>query len=286
MTNDLGGRPASQEIGREAPVSVIIPCYSCADTIERAVESVMAQTVRPAEIWLIEDGTEDGGRTLAKLHQLQRCHGDTVPIGVIPLERNLGCAVARNAGWDACTQPYVTFLDADDSWHPRKLEIQYNWMREHSDVVMTGHKWLWIPPGKFESEPLDRWKAQKVSPSMQLLRSRFSTITVMLRRDLPYRFTNSKRSSDFDMWLKIILDGHSAWRLGVPLARVYKAPYGAGGLSGNLWEAEKAELGSYWRQVQEHRLRLVTFALLVPWSVAKYVQRLVIIGIRRRALTR
>ncbi len=54
------------------PVSVVIPCYRCADTIERAMESVMAQTVAPTEVRLVEDGSGDDGRTLAMLYIIRQ----------------------------------------------------------------------------------------------------------------------------------------------------------------------------------------------------------------------
>ena len=101
------------------PVSVVIPCYRCADTIERAVESVIAQTASPAEVWLVEDGSGDDGRTLAVLHELRQRHSGEVSIEVISLGKNFGCAVARNTGWDASPQLYIAFLDADDAWHRR-----------------------------------------------------------------------------------------------------------------------------------------------------------------------
>lgn len=53
------------------PVSVVIPCYCCEGTIERAVGSVMKQTALPVEIFLVDDASPDHGRTLNKLRQLQ-----------------------------------------------------------------------------------------------------------------------------------------------------------------------------------------------------------------------
>ncbi|MHB1099234.1 MAG: glycosyltransferase family 2 protein, partial [Burkholderiales bacterium] len=109
----------------KVPVSVIIPCYRCAETIARAVDSVLKQTLPPEEILLVEDCSGDDGNTLAVLHSLQQ---NNPFIRVIPLAKNGGPAAARNAGWDAAKQPYIAFLDADDAWHPKKLEIQYSWM--------------------------------------------------------------------------------------------------------------------------------------------------------------
>jgi len=116
-----------------APVSVVIPCYRCGATIKRAVDSVAAQTLRPAEVILIEDGS--GDNTLEQLYRVQGEHPKDW-IKIIALEKNSGPSFARNTGWDAATQPYIAFLDADDSWHPQKTEIQYQWMAAHPKVCV------------------------------------------------------------------------------------------------------------------------------------------------------
>ncbi len=51
------------------PVSVVIPCYCCEDTIERSVVSVMNQTGLPIEVILVDDASPDQGRTLSKLRE-------------------------------------------------------------------------------------------------------------------------------------------------------------------------------------------------------------------------
>lgn len=120
-----------------ADVSVVIPCYRCSDVIERAVTSVWEQTLRPAEVILVDDCSGDG--TVDTLYALQKKFPPNW-IKVIELEQNSGPGEARNAGWAAASHSYVAFLDADDSWHPQKIEIQYSWMIEHPDVVLTGHE--------------------------------------------------------------------------------------------------------------------------------------------------
>ena len=121
-----------------APVSVIIPCYRCADTIKRAVHSVCSQTLLPQEIIMIDDGSDDAGTTLAAMVQLKSASGNT-PIRIFSLEKNAGPAEARNVGWEASTQCYLAFLDADDAWHPGKLEAQCGWMQLHPNVALCGH---------------------------------------------------------------------------------------------------------------------------------------------------
>ena len=96
-------------------VSVVVPCFACAGTIERAVASVAAQTCRPLELILVNDASLD--ETAACL---QRLH-DQYPewVHVVHLAVNVGAGEARNAGWSVAKGKYIAFLDADDSWHPR-----------------------------------------------------------------------------------------------------------------------------------------------------------------------
>ena len=101
----------------------------------------------------------------------------------------------------------------------------------------------------------------------------------MMLSSLPYRFTNPMGNEDFSMWLRIILDGYSAWRLELPLAYVHKAPYGEGGLSKNLWGMEKTELSTYWTLLQEKRLNIIVFAAIAPWSLFKFLRRLLLVKV-------
>lgn len=282
ISEQLAAPGPDQRWGERLPVSVVIPCFSCADTIERAVVSVMEQTALPAEVWLVEDGSTDEGRTLAKLYDLCERFSDETTIAVISMGSNQGPSVARNRAWDASSQFYVAFLDADDAWHPRKLELQYGWMREHPEVVLTGHRWPWVRGNEpFGPIPLN-WRAWRVSPLRELLSNRFSTSTVMINRKLPYRFAEDDRlSHDFDLWMRIILDGLPAWRLELALTHIYKAQHGSGGLSKDLWPMGRSEREMYWRRVKEGRLRFGAFALLLPYLLLKFGRRMVIVNFRR-----
>ena len=57
-----------------APVSVVIPCYRCASTIQRAIQSVIAQILKPAEVILVDDAS--GDETLAVLKEFEQQHPD------------------------------------------------------------------------------------------------------------------------------------------------------------------------------------------------------------------
>lgn len=260
---------------KRVPVSVIIPCYRCVDTIERAVASVVAQTRPPQELILVDDASPDG--TLDVLKKLRSRIGSEW-VKIIALQENSGPSVARNTGWDAATQPYIAFLDADDSWHPKKLEVQYGWMAKNPSVALTGHARIWVRSQLPDSGLPEDWQAKRISPGLLLLSNRFSTPTVMLRQDLPYRFEPEKRySEDYLLWLQIALDGYPVWLLKLPLAYIYKAPFGEGGLSAQLWEMEKGQLDTYHRLRAQGRISWFTFAALSVYSLLKCLRRLAII---------
>jgi len=132
-----------------APVSVVVPCYRCVATIERAIASVAAQTLRPVEVVLVEDASGDD--TLAVLHSIQARYGDWVK--VVACATNRGAATARNIGWNLATQAYIAFLDADDTWHPQKIAIQDAYMLDMPGVAPGRHLCLQLETGAAVGPP-------------------------------------------------------------------------------------------------------------------------------------
>jgi glycosyltransferase involved in cell wall biosynthesis len=265
-----------------APVSAVIPCYRCAATIGRAVESVAAQTQRPAELFLVDDASGDG--TLEALRGLAARHGDWVRVIEQPVNR--GAADARNAGWSAATQPYVAFLDADDAWHPRKIEIQYGYMKVHPEVVLCAHRHEVLDSPEVPDRPVGEVSAERV-PRASLLRSNnfFAPTMMMLKRELPQRFLSGRRHvDDHLLWMQIVCSGRELVRLSPRLAYTYKRPFGEGGLSGQLCIMQKSELANYWILRREGAIGLGSAVALSAWSLAKFMRRLVMVALRRARL--
>ncbi|HWF19900.1 MAG TPA: glycosyltransferase family A protein [Verrucomicrobiae bacterium] len=96
-------------------VSVIIPTYNRARTIERAINSVLSQTWTPIEIIVVDSWSTD--RTVELLAQ----YGDKVRL--ISQEK-MGPGFARNAGIKAAKGEIISFLDSDDEWLPEKTARQ------------------------------------------------------------------------------------------------------------------------------------------------------------------
>ena len=98
-----------------AKVSIIIPSFNSAHFVVDAVESVLKQTVHSTEIIVIDDGSTDDtqARLAPRRDRITVIH-----------QNNAGLSGARNTGLRAASGEWVAFLDADDAWHPRKLELQ------------------------------------------------------------------------------------------------------------------------------------------------------------------
>ncbi|PZQ14087.1 MAG: glycosyl transferase [Rhodanobacter denitrificans] len=112
-----------------AVVSVIMPVYNAESTLQRSIDSVLGQTHRALELIAVDDGSSDGS---AALIEAQRQHDARVRL---IRQANAGVAAARNAGIAAATGSHVAFLDSDDWWHPRKLELQLAQMQRQSAQV-------------------------------------------------------------------------------------------------------------------------------------------------------
>src|SRR5438045_582672 len=200
-------------------VSVVIPCWRCADVIGRAFASVTAQTLQPREIFLIDDASGDG--TLAALHEL----ASRLPDGMVKvrsLSRNGGPGIARNAGWDAARGDYVAFLDADDAWHSRKLEIQMDWVARHRFVDLCGHGSQLRNAGGPEPILHGAAAANAVSLFDVLFKNPILTRTVVLKREIPHRFGGRAVLEDHLLWIELLAAGKKCCVLDQPLAFCFR----------------------------------------------------------------
>ncbi|MDD5056764.1 MAG: glycosyltransferase family 2 protein [Sideroxydans sp.] len=263
-----------------APVSVIIPCYRCANTIQRAVDSVTAQTMPAQEIILIDDFSNDEKKTLNTLDCLRQKYQKS-NIKILRLEKNCGPGSARNAGWDVATQPYLAFLDADDSWHPNKLEIQYQWMAAHPNVVLSGHQSVKIAIDATLPILPEKLSARSVNRSRLIFSNCFPTRSVMLKREITPRFIPGKRyAEDYLLWLTIVFGGQPAYVLNMPMAYSFKEEFGEGGLTGNLWKTQRGVLDTYQRLYKTGLISNPVLILIMGFSTLKYFRRWLIVRCR------
>ncbi|NOU40005.1 MAG: glycosyltransferase family 2 protein [Methylotenera sp.] len=270
-----------------ASVSVIIPCYRCSETIARALASVATQTMLPKEVILVEDASPDNGLTLQALNEQAAKYADSFEVKVIVLNHNQGAANARNVGWSVASQPYIALLDADDAWHPQKIEVQYQFMLKNPQVVLCGHDAKMVTDDSQPDWPLGGCDFKTISKTRLLISNPFVTPSVMMKKDIVLRFNPTKRYvDDHLLWLQIAFDDYKVVKLSPALVAIYKPMFGASGLSSHLWAMEKAELGNYWLLYKNKNIGFILVATLSVYSLAKYLRRLIIVSLRRAAFVK
>jgi len=255
-------------------VSVVIPCWRCASTLPRAVGSVLSQTVKPLEVILVDDGNVD--ETPAVLRELA-AQSPTL-VRVVSLAENRGPGGARNAGWDAARGDLIAFLDADDAWHPRKLELHLGWLSTGPQVVMSGHKSMLCSEGVEAPRIGPNLVARRAQLGRMLISNPFQTRTVIIRRDVRLRFAG-RYSEDLCLWLQLVASGAPCYVLDAPLACIFRPEFSTGGMSSALWMHEKGELAALAALRRTGGINGVGWVLASGWSLAKFVRRVVIRGV-------
>jgi glycosyltransferase involved in cell wall biosynthesis len=258
-------------------VSVVVPCYRCTGTLDRAIESVLAQTELPKELILVDDAS--GDETLAALYSWR----DRLPnfIRVLALSVNQGAGAARNAGWAIAEGEYIAFLDADDSWQPNKIATQYRFMLSHPEVVLSGHGHsigivlennLMLYP--IPIVDIQWWRLLAKNP--------FVTPSVMVRKDVVPRFWAGRRyMEDHLLWMELALDKRRVVRLNMPLAILHKEQVGVAGLSSHIRAMSKADITNYWLLYRKGVLGLPLLLLCSAWVCVKFFRRSLVVGIPR-----
>lgn len=179
-------------------VAVIIPSYNRVATLGRALDSVYAQHRQPDEVCVVDDGSTDDTEQLVK-----EKYPDTIYIKT----ENCGVSSARNRGVEATTSKYVSFLDSDDEWLPKKLEAQLSALQANPEYRLVHSDEIWIRNGK-RVNPMDKHRKRGgeifshclplcvISPSAVLMERSLYVDLGGFDESLP-------ACEDYDLWLRI-----------------------------------------------------------------------------------
>ena len=183
-------------------VSVVLPAFNAAATIERAVRSILTQSLSDLELIVVDDGSTDRTRERVRGIRDERLRLVERP--------HLGVAHAANAGTAAAQSRWIARMDADDVAHPRRLETQLEFLRrEHCDVVGSRVR---IVDADGEPVPsLERYSAwinDETLASPDILALRFVEFplvnpTILARREyFELGFRDGDFPEDYDLMLR------------------------------------------------------------------------------------
>jgi glycosyltransferase involved in cell wall biosynthesis len=180
-------------------VSVVIPTFNRAMKTARAVASILYQTVTDYDIIVVDDGSKDNTREVLRQFGAR--------IRYIAQPSNRGVSAARNRGIRESNAPWIAFLDSDDYWLPRKLELQMAFFRTHPKAAICQTQEIWIRNGRYANPKKRHQKpsGDVFEPSLRLCL--ISPSAVMLRRSLMEEVgffdEDLPVCEDYDLWLRI-----------------------------------------------------------------------------------
>lgn len=180
-------------------VSIIIPCYNTEKHLIECLNSIKAQTFTNFEIILINDGSTDGTEKLIKNHSDLR-------IVYIKNDDNLGVAQSLNKGIALAKGKYILRMDADDTMHEERLQIQINFLENNNDYGLVGSWHNVTDPNGLPIQRIETHEDTDLISLAMLFYNPISHPTVMMRSELaktnPYN-VEYIRCEDYELWFRL-----------------------------------------------------------------------------------
>lgn len=245
---------------------VVIPTFRNNNTINRAIDSVLNQSVSPNKIIIVDDYSNDE----EYLNILKKLESKEF-IEIIYLDKNSGPGTARNKGIMRSRSKYIAFLDSDDAWHPKKLEIQYHLM-ENESYYLSSHNTIY-KNNNIEEDPGET-EVKALRPTILLFKNIIATRSVMMRNDRRYFFKENKRfSEDYLLWLEIAFDKNKIGYINNNLGYHFYNNFSSG-LSSNQKEMFLGEIENYSILAKNKKISNLTRYLVSLVSFIKYINRI------------
>ena len=189
-------------------VSIILPSYNYENYIGKTIDSVLNQSYPNWELIIIDDGSMDNSLDVIKRYKDKRIHLFT--------QKNKGVSSTLNRGIRNSNCKYICFLDADDKYHPDKLDAQVEYMNSGFDIVTTQ---VQVIDDKDEESPIEHFKMTwnlydkkeifgEDRVANFLYKNYFCKSSLMIRKELfnKYGYFDPRliTAYDLDLWLRMI----------------------------------------------------------------------------------
>jgi glycosyltransferase involved in cell wall biosynthesis len=259
-------------------ISVIIPMYNSASTIERALQSVVKQDYSgPVEIIVVNDGSSDNCIEIVENFITVNQNTKIVLIS----QDNGGVSKARNTGLKNARGNFVAFLDSDDAWFTNKLSNQMKILEDNIEVDLLGTAF----DGFYFTKKIEG-ELFNVEFKDLIFKNYFQPSTVILRKNV------IDKIGLFDESQKYAEEGNFFFRVSQEFSCFFynkkliiygdgKQGFGVSGLSANLKEMEKGELKNLKFAYKNNWINLFTYGYAVSFSILKYVRRIIIVSLKK-----
>lgn len=188
-----------------------MPVYNSSKHLSEAINSVLQQSYSNWELILIDDNSVDNSLEIIKEYSYSDSR-----IRYLKNENNLGAGLSRNRGIELADGEFITFLDSDDLWNKKKLEIHIELMiKQEASFSHCSYEYI-DEKGNRLNKKLTV-SSKPVSYTDLLKRTEISCLTAIYsaRKIGKYFMSAHRVKQDYALWLKILRDGH----LSIPLEK-------------------------------------------------------------------
>lgn len=248
-------------------VSVVIPMYNAAKTIERALNSIKDQTLKcNYQIIVVNDGSKDNSQEI-----VEKYIADNPQLNIVLINQlNGGVSKARNTGLKHASGNFIALLDSDDYWLKNKIDRQMQYFTQGYDFVCAlRNNDLITFPYKIENN------IAKISLRKLLFKVVGQTSTALFKKeildDIGLFDENQKYSEDANLWMRISLK-YKMIIINEKLV-ITDNDYGTSGLSSNMIEMEKGVKKNIKEMRKKKGINLLEYYFFSLFSELKYIRR-------------
>ena len=187
---------------KQVNVSVLLPVYNAGDTLAQAIKSILNQTLPDFELLIIDDASTDDSAVVIRQYASQDSR-------IKPIFHNVnqGLTATLNEGLNLAQSDYVARMDQDDESLPNRLQVQWDYLQAHPDIVVAGsfvyHMGTQPEYDRLVELPIENSQIQETLKQYNCLYHP----SVMMRRNPilaigGYR-PEFKNAEDYDLWLRV-----------------------------------------------------------------------------------
>ena len=202
-------------------IDVIMGMYNEEKTIERAISSILKQSIEDWRLLICDDGSQDNSFEIAQAYQKKYPN----KICVYKNEQNRGLTYTLNKLIGFCNAEYLARMDADDECLPNRFQEQMDFLDNNEHFAFVGsainkfdEKGIFATV-QFPEKPLAKnflWNNPYVHPTVMIRRKIINQIGGY--RDIPA----TKRCEDYDLWMRLYEKGYKGYNIQTPLLNYYE----------------------------------------------------------------
>ncbi len=182
-------------------ISVVITTYNSTKYITKTINSVLEQTLVPNEIIIVDDNSSDQTNLVNIIKEIKEKKFQK--INLFLNKKNYGPGYNRNLAWNNCKTDLIAFLDDDDIWYKKKLELQLKVFKKNKNTQLVASKKKMLRHKKFKFNFRNK-NTSIITFTSLIFKNFIPTSSVIVKANINERFLNQYFAEDYYLWLIIL----------------------------------------------------------------------------------